>query len=81
MSRPLGWPNQRFQPTAYRARSRAIFRQLGGGWLIFNSIRGLDFPVIQGSVLILILAVATVNLAIDLLYPLLDPRIRQTGKA
>jgi len=22
MSRPLGWPNQRFQPTAYRARSR-----------------------------------------------------------
>jgi peptide/nickel transport system permease protein len=50
------------------------------GWLIFNPIRGVDFPVIQGSVLMFILAVTTVNLAIDLLYPLLDPRIRQTGR-
>jgi len=61
--------------------TEVIFAYPGVGWLIFNSIRGLDFPVIQGSVLVLILAVATVNLAIDLLYPLLDPRIRQTGKA
>jgi len=61
--------------------TEVIFAYPGLGWLIFNSIRGLDFPVIQGSVLLLIVAVATVNLAIDLLYPLLDPRIRQTGKA
>jgi len=61
--------------------TEVIFACAGLGWLIFNSIRGLDFPVIQGSVLVLILAVATVNLAIDLLYPLLDPRIRQTGRA
>jgi peptide/nickel transport system permease protein len=60
--------------------TEVIFAYPGVGWLIFNSIRGLDFPVIQGSVLMVTVAVATANLAIDLLYPVLDPRIRQAGR-
>lgn len=59
--------------------TEVIFAYPGVGWLIYNAIRGMDFPVIQGSVLLLIIAVATVNLILDLAYPLIDPRIRQTG--
>jgi peptide/nickel transport system permease protein len=56
--------------------TEVIFAYPGIGWLIFNSIKGLDFPVIQGCVLLIIIAVAVANFAVDALYPLIDPRIR-----
>jgi peptide/nickel transport system permease protein len=56
--------------------TEVIFAYPGIGWLIFNSIKNLDYPVIQGSVLLIIIAVASANFIIDLLYPLIDPRIR-----
>jgi peptide/nickel transport system permease protein len=56
--------------------TEVIFAYPGIGWLIFNSIKGLDYPVIQGGVLLIILSVAIANFAIDSLYPLIDPRIR-----
>jgi peptide/nickel transport system permease protein len=60
--------------------TEVIFAYPGVGWLIYNAIKGLDFPVIQGSVLLLIVAVASANLVIDLAYPLIDPRIRGAGR-
>lgn len=56
--------------------TEVIFAYPGIGWLIFNSIKGLDYPVIQGGVLLIIVSVAIANFAIDCLYPLIDPRIR-----
>lgn len=56
--------------------TEVIFAYPGVGWLIFNAIKGLDYPVIQGGVLLIIIAVAVANFAIDSLYPLVDPRIR-----
>ncbi len=56
--------------------TEVIFAYPGIGWLIFNSIKGLDFPVIQGSVLLIIMSVAVANFIIDIAYPLIDPRIR-----
>jgi peptide/nickel transport system permease protein len=56
--------------------TEVIFAYPGIGWLIFNSIKGLDYPVIQGGVLLIIISVAVANFAIDCLYPLIDPRIR-----
>jgi peptide/nickel transport system permease protein len=56
--------------------TEVIFGYPGLGWLIYESIRGLDFPVIQGSVLLIIFSVGLANLLIDCLYPLIDPRIR-----
>jgi peptide/nickel transport system permease protein len=56
--------------------AETIFGYPGLGYLIFNSIKTLDYPVIQGSILLIVVSVATVNLIIDLLYPLIDPRIR-----
>lgn len=57
--------------------TEVVFAYPGIGWLIFNSISSLDFPVIQGSVLIIIVSVAFANFLLDLAYPLIDPRIRR----
>jgi peptide/nickel transport system permease protein len=56
--------------------TETIFGYPGLGYLIFNSIKTLDFPVIQGSILLIIVSVAAVNFVLDLVYPLIDPRIR-----
>jgi peptide/nickel transport system permease protein len=56
--------------------TEAIFAYPGVGWLIYSSIKSLDYPVIQGSVLLLIFSVAVANFVMDLTYPLIDPRIR-----
>lgn len=59
--------------------TEVIFAYPGLGYVIYNAIRNLDFPVIQGSVLLLIISVSLANLVIDLIYPLIDPRIRFGG--
>jgi len=56
--------------------TEVIFAYPGLGWLIFNAIKGLDFPVIQGGILLIIFSVALANFVIDIAYPLIDPRIR-----
>ena len=56
--------------------TETIFAYPGVGFLIYNSIKSLDFPTIQGSILLIIVSVAVANLVMDLVYPLIDPRIR-----
>jgi peptide/nickel transport system permease protein len=53
-----------------------IFSYPGLGQLLFAAIAGKDYFVIQGVVLLLILALAFSLFVVDLLYPLIDPRIR-----
>jgi len=62
--------------------TEVIFAYPGLGWLIYNSITNIDFPVIQGGVLLIVFAVALANFIIDMVYPLIDPRIRyaQAGR-
>ncbi len=52
-----------------------IFSYQGMGTIIYNAILTQDFPVIQGTSFILILMTALAVLIIDLIYPLIDPRI------
>jgi peptide/nickel transport system permease protein len=54
----------------------AIFRYPGIGSLLFTAISGFDYFTIYGVVFFIILAIALATLIIDLIYPLLDPRIR-----
>ena len=54
-----------------------IFNYPGLGTLLYVAIRGQDYYVIQGVVLVLIVALAVMLFVVDLIYPLLDPRIRQ----
>ena len=52
-----------------------IYQVPGVGRYFVQSISGRDYPVILGTVLLLGLVVSVMNLIVDLLYPLLDPRI------
>ena len=52
-----------------------IYQVPGIGRYFVQSISGRDYPVIIGTVLLLGLAVSVSNLVVDLVYPLLDPRI------
>jgi peptide/nickel transport system permease protein len=52
-----------------------IFTYQGMGTLLFSSIRNQDYPVIQGVSFFVILLTALSVLIIDLIYPLIDPRI------
>lgn len=53
----------------------SVFSYPGIGTVLSTAIRGFDWFVIQGIVFMVILTVAFTMLIIDLIYPLLDPRI------
>ncbi|MBI3959709.1 MAG: ABC transporter permease [Chloroflexi bacterium] len=52
-----------------------VFSYPGVGSVLLQAVRGFDWFVIQGIVFLVILSVAFTMLVIDLIYPLLDPRI------
>lgn len=53
-----------------------VFAWPGVGWLMIQAIEARDLPVIRAAVLILAVFIVAINLVVDLLYTLLDPRIR-----
>jgi peptide/nickel transport system permease protein/oligopeptide transport system permease protein len=55
-----------------------IFSWPGMGRLLVDAISQRDYPTIQGLVITFALVYACLNLLIDLIYPLVDPRIRYT---
>jgi len=57
-----------------------VFAWPGLGTLMFESIKQRDFPVVQGGLLLVAVAVTFVNLAVDLIYGLLDPRIQHAAR-
>lgn len=61
--------------------TESIFGWPGLGRLIVQAILQRDFPVIQGAVLFMAVIFVLVNLAVDLSYGLIDPRIRSGGDA
>ena len=56
-----------------------VFGYPGVGSLLLQAIRSLDYFVIYGVVFMTVLAIATATLALDLTYPLVDPRISYRG--
>lgn len=53
-----------------------IFNLPGVGFTAVNSINARDYPVVQGVTIVVATAVAVMNLLVDILYRVLDPRIR-----
>lgn len=53
-----------------------IFNIPGIGQLIINSINRRDFVVIQGAVLLITVTYVFINLIVDLIYGVIDPRVR-----
>lgn len=56
--------------------TESIFSLPGMGQLVVNAIFNRDYPVLDGSVLFMAGVVLMANLAIDIIYVILDPRIR-----
>lgn len=56
--------------------TETIFAWPGVGKWLVESVRRRDYPVLQGGVLLVATVVMTVNLIVDLLYGLINPRIR-----
>jgi ABC-type dipeptide/oligopeptide/nickel transport system permease component len=54
----------------------AIFNWPGIGKLILDSLASRDFPMIQGGILVAAVVFVVLNFVVDLLYALLDPRVR-----
>jgi ABC-type dipeptide/oligopeptide/nickel transport system permease component len=53
-----------------------VFARQGIGRMAIDAVLSKDFPVIQGTVLFAALVYVTVNLVVDIIYSVLDPRIR-----
>jgi peptide/nickel transport system permease protein len=56
--------------------TETVFAWPGVGTLMIQGILARDFPLVQGCVLVIALGFVLFNLAVDLLYAFLDPRIR-----
>jgi peptide/nickel transport system permease protein len=54
----------------------SVFNYRGLGSMMFEAVKSRDYPLLQGGFLVFTLGVLAINLANDLLYPLLDPRLR-----
>ena len=54
----------------------SLFALPGLGRLLLTAIETRDYPVVQGALLVVVVAAMVVNLSVDLAYRLIDPRLR-----
>jgi peptide/nickel transport system permease protein len=54
----------------------SVFALPGLGSLLINGVLGRDYPVVQGTVLLFAVVVLLINLLTDILYSILDPRVK-----
>jgi ABC-type dipeptide/oligopeptide/nickel transport system permease component len=53
-----------------------VFNRPGIGETLISAISTRDYPLIQGGVVVFALSVVLINLLVDVIYTLVDPRIR-----
>jgi peptide/nickel transport system permease protein len=56
--------------------TETIFSWPGLGRLLYNAVLSRDYPVVQGGTLLIAATFSIINLAVDLLYALANPKIR-----
>jgi peptide/nickel transport system permease protein len=56
--------------------TETVFNLQGLGWLAVRSAQSQDLPTVVGVVLLAAVAVALMNLFVDIAYAFIDPRIR-----
>ncbi len=57
-----------------------IFNRPGLGKLLIGGVENRDFSVIQGTILVYSVLIVLINLTVDILYVLIDPRVSLDGK-
>ena len=53
-----------------------VFGWSGLGWFIFQSVSNRDYPAVQASVLVVAAIFVFINLVMDVIYTLIDPRVK-----
>jgi peptide/nickel transport system permease protein len=66
---------------AFAIVTESIFAWPGTGKLLIDSINQLDRPVIVAYLLVIVTIFIVINFAVDVLYSVLDPRVRLGGPA
>ena len=66
---------------AFAIVTESIFAWPGTGKLLIDSINQLDRPVIVAYLLVIVTLFIVINLAVDILYSALDPRVRLSDGA
>ncbi|KAB2848614.1 MAG: ABC transporter permease [Hyphomicrobiaceae bacterium] len=66
---------------AFSVVTETIFAWPGMGRFLIKSIEDLDRPVVVAYLVIIVLLFVLINLIVDLLYSLFDPRVRAAGRA
>jgi peptide/nickel transport system permease protein len=56
-----------------------VFNIPGMGRYLVDAIRWRDYPIVQNLVLIVAVATVLINFIVDMLYSVVDPRIKYTG--
>jgi len=64
---------------AYAIVTESIFAWPGVGKLVIDSIFQLDRPVVVAYLLLVVAMFIVINLVVDILYSVLDPRVRLQG--
>ena len=64
---------------AFSTVTETVFAWPGMGKLIIDSIYNLDRPVVVAYLMIIVVIFVTLNLIVDILYSVLDPRVRIKG--
>ncbi len=64
---------------AFSVVTETIFAWPGMGKLLIDSIQQLDRPVIVAYLIIIVLFFVIINLVVDIIYSILDPRVRLGG--
>ncbi len=64
---------------AFSVVTESVFAWPGMGKLIIDSINSLDRPIIVAYLMLIVLMFVIINLVVDVLYTVLDPRVRLDG--
>ena len=57
--------------------TEVVFAYPGVGYLLYNAVVNEDFPLMQALFLVITISLLVANFAVDLLYGMLDPRVRR----
>ncbi len=61
--------------------TETVFAWPGVGRLMVDSINGRDIPMVMGCIILVCATFSLVNLAVDILYGFVDPRIKSQYKS
>jgi peptide/nickel transport system permease protein len=57
----------------------AVFNYRGIGNMMFEAVKSRDYPLLQGGFLLFTVTILILNIITELMYPLLDPRLRRAA--